>query len=147
MGKSLDGQPQTTGRLNLEWQALWQIYLPIVGGSLLIIALLLWVLLEAHPAISSVSNLSIALLALPLLFLGLIGTALIFALLFGVGWLLIKVPPYASLLQEWAGRGLRIVHGVANGIATPLILGKTGLQSVRGMLRALTSKSPFGGED
>jgi ABC-type arginine transport system permease subunit len=136
-----------TGRHRLERQATLQIYLPIAGCSLLIVAAFLWVAMRSHASRVSFSNLSVAFFTLPLLVLGLLGLVLAFVLLFGVGWLLRNLPPYAETLQEWAQRGAGITRRVADLIVAPLVLAKTAGETVRGALRALALNFPFRKDD
>lgn len=136
-----------TGRHRLEREATLQIYLPIAGCSLLIVAAFLWVATRSHASRVSISNLSVAFLTLPLLVLGLLGLVLAIALLFGVGWLLGNLPPYADMLQEWAQRGAGITRRAADLIVAPLVLAKTAGESVKGALRAIARNFPFRGDE
>jgi len=128
---------QHEGPHHFEMQATLQIYLPIAGGFLLTLAVLLWVALRSHSSLASLSNLSVALLSLPLLFFGLLALALVSALLVAVGWLLGNVPYYAGMLQKWAQRGAGIILQGADWVAAPLILAKSAAEYVGGPLRAL----------
>ncbi|MGA2112254.1 MAG: hypothetical protein ABSG98_08915 [Anaerolineales bacterium] len=131
----------------LEKQATLQIYLPIAGGFLLTLAAFLWVALRSHATLASISNLSIALLTLPLLLFGLLGLVGVFVLLVAVSWLLGNLPYYGGMIQEWVERGAAIIRRVADLAAAPLVLAKTAAEFVRGPLRVLERHFHFRKDD
>ena len=124
-------------RRRLSKQAALQIYLPLIGGFLFALAAFLWVALRGRVNLASASNLSAALLAVPLLFFGLLGLVLVFFSLMAVAWLMANLPFYSGLLLKWVEQGAEIVRRVADVAAAPIILAKTASEYVRGSLRAL----------
>lgn len=132
-----DGERLRDGRRRaFEKEATLEIYLPLAGGLLLTLAMFLGVALPSRVSLASFSNLSVALLALPLLFSGLLGLALVILLLCGVAWLLRNLPPRADVLLGWVERGTGIIHRVADAAAAPVILVRATAELVLAPMRA-----------
>jgi ABC-type dipeptide/oligopeptide/nickel transport system permease component len=114
---------------------LWQITLPLVVTIIIGVALAILVSIPGDSALTSRwSSISIVFMAIPLLFIGIIGLALLILLAYGLARLLHIIPPYARLLQNYMDfLGARI-KDIANKLAKPIMDINVFLAAVNKML-------------
>jgi hypothetical protein len=116
-------------------ESFWQITFPIVAIALIFIGLTtaLYIIRGAQ-ALSVAADYAAVIVILPMCFLGLLIVALIGAIIFGVVWIQVKIPPYSNRAQRIAGIAYRYVDK-AMDIITSFAIG--GFAIIGGFINTL----------
>jgi hypothetical protein len=131
----------TTARFRREsW---WQIYFPVLAVALLSLAavVLLAVLGSGNGAVSVVGDYSLILIIIPALLGGALLLALLIALVAGVIWLILRLPPYANVAQQSMQTVYRKVDQVCNRIAGAVIAVRSAIIGLETYLKQRASES------
>jgi hypothetical protein len=116
-------------------QSFWQITLPVLVVLLLLGLAFALVVLSGAADISGVADLALVLVSLPLLVIGLIPVAAVFALVVGMAWLLRETPSATRVAQDVSARVseiiIRAMRAVTN-VIIPAVVGYSMAQRILG---------------
>jgi len=126
-------------------QAALQIYLPLLIFILVFAGAAVALGLSGTGNFSLWADISIMLLAIPMLILGLMLLALSGALVYGVSWLVKAVPGPALQVQQFFHTAAESIHDAADGLIAPIIRFNA-LPAVFRRSRKATTVQDTGGE-
>jgi hypothetical protein len=83
-------------------QVFWQIFLPLCIGIPVLFTLAILTIFSGSETVSHWADISLIFLSIPLMSMGLLFSALIVGLIFGISRLMQYIPTYAHLVQQYA---------------------------------------------
>lgn len=115
-------------------ESFWQITFPMLVVLIVLLGVFALVILSGAQGISSVADVSLVLVSLPLLLIGLLPLVLILGLLFGLGWLLRETPAYTRVVQGVSARISGVVQKAAGQVTNVIVSVLTGFSMARDFL-------------
>ncbi|MFO7972828.1 MAG: hypothetical protein R6U40_13920 [Desulfobacterales bacterium] len=123
-------------------EKIWQILVPLILGVLLILAVAVLVVLTATRStaggpVSQWADTSAIWLILPVMMFAVVGTLVLIGLIYGVAKMIEILPPYANLVQGYAGLIAAKVKLITRKIVNPIIAVESTKAGVKGFISAL----------
>lgn len=116
-------------------ESFWQITFPMLLILIVLLgAVALVIVLSGAQGISSMADVSLVLVSLPLLLIGLLPLALILGLMIGLGWLLRETPAYTRIVQDVTARVSSVVQNAIEQVTRVIVSVMTGFSMARDFL-------------